>query len=592
VLLLLAPVFAPAAERCSVSELVLGVPDGPAAWVAGGFQAVVPPVVHITTVTHSAGIGASATSLPTLTQPPTARGSAAPRPRDPGHTDQERLFAAAFYGDLPQVQRLLSSPSVNVNAPARSPMRASLIDAAAMSAQPQVIQVLIDHGARVRGPLPDVDVHPIAVAMLNLKTTVEFQDNPPALSVMPKRTPSDFEATVRVLLEAGADADGVLDPTHPQSALVVLLSTPRFDGDLRIARLLLDHGARLDAAVPGGSPLALAVAQGRDDFVDFALDGRTVDRSALDAALVRAVAMQNEAMVARFLGAGASPDGGDEQGRPMLCWRMFGAGTARAIAMLLLQHGARVDIDCLGAPPLNLVVQDRELALLMIDHGADPSRADRNGATALDLVADADHTLVDVILRHGGRLGQPSREAAYYHDMRVEAPGPTVRAILQHKDYVASRLLLRDGLVGDAPCAAVLYAAASGASATLAQLLRRGGDPNSMTEGGITALMAAAYHGEDDALALLLAQPKIDIDRTTPTKVNSRALTLYSEEAQPLRTGHRTALMYAAANGRRAGVTLLLRHGASVRKTDAEGLTASDYAQGNEARSVLPGAHP
>jgi uncharacterized protein len=166
-----------------------------------------------------------------------------------------------------------------------------------------------------------------------------------------------------------------------------------------------------------------------------------------------------------------------------------------------------------------------------------------------------------------------------------------VRAILRHKDYVASRLLLRDGLVGDASCAAVIYAAATGASGTLAELLRRGADPNSMTEGGISALMAAAYHGEGEALRVLLSQRRIDVNRATPLKFNLCQFSLYSEDSTPPRTGKRTALMYAAAAGRAAGVAMLLQHGASDRQTDAEGLAALDYARSAEARSALQAAH-
>jgi ankyrin repeat protein len=572
-LLALVSLSASAADRCTVSEFVVSVPDGRADWVSGGFQSMAPPQVQITTVRHSIGPVAGAAAVPIPSNPPRAPAPRPPRPR--AHNDQEALFTAVYYGDLEDVRRLLNSPDIDVNAPARSDLRRSLIDVAAMVAQPQIARMLIEHGARVRGPLPSVDVHPIAIAMLNLTTTTQ--------------SPADFEATIRVLLEAGADADGELDPTHPDSALGLLLTMPRFDGDLRIARLLLDHGAQLGAAAPGGSPLAIAVAQGREDFVDLALDARKVDRSALDAALASAVARQNGGMVVKLLDAGASPDSHDAYGRPVLCWGVFAEGSPRSVATLLLLHGARLDINCAGQPPLNLAIKDHELALLMINHGADPSRVDRSGAAALDLVADADHTLVDAIISHRGRLGQPSQDARNLSDMRVADPGPIVRAILGHKDYVASRLLLRDGLVGDTPCAAVVYAAATGASATLTELLRQGADANSMTDGGITALMAAAYHGEDEAVRLLLAQRRIDVDHTTPTKINPGAVIQYSEDPGPLRTGQRTALMYAAATGHTASIALLLQHGASTRKTDAEGRKALEYARSVAARNELLG---
>ena len=591
-LLALVSITAAAAARCPVSDLAVGVPDGRASSVFGAAQSMAPPVLQITTVHRSAGTPVVAAVVPNRTSASSARKPAPRPPRPELRNDQERLFAAVYEGDLERVRRLLKSPSIDVNAPARRDLRRSLIDVAAMVAQAKIARELIEHGARVRGPLPDVDVHPIAVAMLNLKTTIQFHGDPGAFSLSPERAPEEFEATIRVLLDAGADADGVLDPTHPESALGVLLTTPRFDGDLRIASLLLERGAQLGTATPGGAPLAIAVAQGRDDFVDLALAGGQIDRSALDAALARAVAVQNEAMVARLLDAGASPDSNDEYGRPLLCWKVLAAGSPRSVATLLLRHGARPNIDCVGGPPLNLAINDHELAVLLIDQGADPSRADRNGAMALDLVTDADHALVDTLVKHGARLGQLSGDAEYFPaTMGVAAPGPTVRAILRHKDYVASRLLLRDGLVGDESCAAVIYAAATGASGTLAELLRRGADPNSMTTGGISALMAAAYHGEVEALRVLLAQRRIDVNRTTPLKINLGQVSFYSEDPVPTRTGKRTALMYAAASGRAAGVEMLLQHGAGDRRTDAEGLAALDYARSAEARSALQSAH-
>jgi hypothetical protein len=65
-------------------------------------------------------------------------------------------------------------------------------------------------------------------------------------------------------------------------------------------------------------------------------------------------------------------------------------------------------------------------------------------------------------------------DASYYRDLRIGAPGPTVRAILSHKDYVATRLLMRDGLTGDTPCTAVMYAAAAGRAAGVVLLLQHG----------------------------------------------------------------------------------------------------------------------
>jgi ankyrin repeat protein len=506
--------------------------------------------------------------------------------------DQERLFAAVYHGDLREVERLLRSSTVDVNAPVRSDLRRSLIDVAAAGAQFEIARLLIEHGARVRDPVDAVDVRPIAAAILNLKSTVQMHGNPAAFSGSPERSPRDFEATIRVLLDAGADADGMLDPTHPDSALGVLLSAPRFDGDMRIARLLLDHGARLGTSAPGGSPLAIAVANGRNEFVDLVLETQHVEPSALEAALAPAVVRRETEMVSKLLAAGASPDAHDPYGHSLLCATLMGGEQTRSLAMLFLQHGARTAVDCVGGPPLNLAMSDRELALLLIDHGADPSRVDHNGATALNLVSDTDHDLIDALLAHGATLGLPISDQRFdgVLDDVGKPAGPTLRAILHHRDYVATGLLRRDGLQGDPPCAAALYATAAGAHGTLAELLRRGADPNSTTQRGITALMSAAYHSDGAALRLLLAQPRIRVDRTTPTAFNPGGFVTYSESAPPLRTGHRTALMYAAVAGDPESCKLLIEHGASISEKDAEGLTALDYARSPEVRNELQAA--
>lgn len=599
VLLAVATTATSAADQCTVSELAIGVPDGRAKYLTGGPNALTQPQVKMTTITRSVGPvaagsarspGVSAATVGSAPMPGLKPAARPPRPVP--KNDQERLFAAVFDGDLAAVDRLLRSPAVDVNAPARSDLRRSLIDVAAMTAQPEIARALIEHGARVHGPVDAVDVRPIGVAIFNLKTTIQMHGNPAAFAWSPERSPRDFEATMRVLLDAGADVDGVLDPTHGESALDVLLSTPRFDGDMRIARLPLDHGAQLGASTPGGSPLAVAVANGRAEFLDLALEVRHADPSALDAVLAPAVARREAGMVSKLLAAGASPDAHDQYGRPLLCGTLMGGEQLRSLAILFLQHGARPTVDCVGGPPLNLAMKDRELALLLLDHGADPGRTDHNGATALNLAPDADHELIDALLAHGAKLGQPIPEQGF--DRIVSGvgttAGPTVRAILHRQDYLATGLLRRDGLQGDAACAAVLYAATFGAHRTLAELLHRGADPDSMTPKGVTALMTAAYHSDVEAMRMLLAQPKIRVDRATPTVINPGSLALYSEDAPPLRTGHRTALMYAAAAGSPESCKLLIQAGASTRETDAEGWTALDYARSPAVRSELQAA--
>jgi len=81
------------------------------------------------------------------------------------------------------------------------------------------------------------------------------------------------------------------------------------------------------------------------------------------------------------------------------------------------------------------------------------------------------------------------------------------------------------------------------------------------------------------------------VNRATPLKINPGHFGAYDEDPEPLRTGERTALMYAAAAGRVASITMLLQHGVNDRAIDAEGLTALDYARSEEARNALRAAH-
>jgi ankyrin repeat protein len=264
--------------------------------------------------------------------------------------------------------------------------------------------------------------------------------------------------------------------------------------------------------------------------------------------------------------------------------------SGKSVARILIEKGAQPNVDCRGSSPLTMTGGDRELTLLLLRHGADPNRTNRYGATALDLAPDDDHALVDEILARGGKVGLSEEERTRLQQFRAGAPGQIVRAILHHQDYAAARLLARDGLGEDSACSAVLYAASVGAAGTLAELLRRGADPNSMTDRGNTALMVAASRGQDAALAVLLAQAKIRVDAATPRVFNPGYFALYSEESPPMWSGHRTALMYAARSGQVDSVRTLLEHGASPREKDAEGRTALWYARTPETRSLLGGA--
>jgi ankyrin repeat protein len=228
------------------------------------------------------------------------------------------------------------------------------------------------------------------------------------------------------------------------------------------------------------------------------------------------------------------------------------------------------------------------MALELLAHRANPN-ADCGGPFApgnTPLTVANSPELIDALIAQGGQLGVPAQDAANYQSHGVQ-PGPLTWALLHHRDYLASALLARDPRLAD-ECGAVVYAARYGADATLAKLFKLGANPNATSEHGVSALMAAAFHGESKALVILLAQPRIDINRATPSHLNTGFFTIQLEGRQPpLAYGSRTALMFASLGGSADAASLLIAHGAQVHQKDAEGIEASQYAHNAAVAAVF-----
>ena len=476
----------------------------------------------------------------------------AARHRNPD--DWQRLIYAIEDDDVEQTAAALRSRSIDVNAPLNSATRQSLLDLAAEGSRPEIVRLLLEQGAHARAqPGEQVDVHPIAIAMLALGTRIADPHlvNPYTGAAA---TAAASVAILKLLLDANADPDARLSQSADLTPLGSLVLTPRFDGDLALARQMVQYGARIDGIDGTRSPLVLAIERGNQDYAQMFLDFGKVSVGGLNDPLIAAVGLPSGPLVERLLAAGADPDT-SSSGRPLLCSALI--SRQQAIALALLKHGANANADCSSA------------------------------RTPLSLTDDADQTLIDLLVSRGGRLGVPTDDGA---DLAAHGiyPGPLTWAVVHHHDYAAAQLLARNPHWAQAECGLFLYAAASGATLTLAELLKQGADPNASTASGVTALMLAAYHGDTGVLKVLVAQPGIDINRSTPWHFNREFLSPPLEgERPPLRSGSRTALMFAALSGSAAATNLLLSHGANAQQTDAEGLRASDFARTPDVAAVL-----
>ena len=541
---------------CSISDWPLEMPEGTADFI----RVISPGLAANAVVTRLH------TSTRTLSSHPVTGGAApliAQRDwkahRSPTPSQWQKLFYAVMDDDGTQVERLLGSARVDLNASPSSDGRGSLLNVAAELGEPAVARVLIAHGAHVRNqPGDSVQLHPIADAVGGLQGYLNTRDLPEPFFNQPPRSVARFLEAIRLLLDAGADPDALVVPSDTLSALGNLMFTSRFTGDVDLARLLVAHGASVDGPPPIRSPLAIAFDKGYGDYAATMLADHHVSAPTLNQGLVMAMARENVAMGRTLLAAGA--DANLKIGTvPVLC-RTLESPELHALALALLAHRADANADC-----------------------GDPRAP---GGTPLTLVDPNDHGLIDLLIAGGGKLAVPGTDAALYRSHGVDA-GPINWALLHRRDHVASALLAREPASGH-ECGAVVYAARYGAAETLARLLALGGDPNSSSTDGVSALMAAAFHGEARAVQVLLAQPRVELDRATPSHMNLGHFKLQLEGRQPpLMYGSRTALMFAALGGSVDSTSLLIAHGARLHQKDAEGLEAAQYAHNDAVAQLL-----
>jgi len=171
------------------------------------------------------------------------------------------------------------------------------------------------------------------------------------------------------------------------------------DGEVELVELLLDHGAKVNVCY--GSDLNCLIASGTPLHVAIVRDAS--DRSAL--------------RVARLLLAhGAEVSFRTPRGWAPLHYAALARRTK--IAELLLQHAADIEAKSRhGRTPLHLAVNfsydSTEVVGFLLEHGAHVNARDRDGRTALHLAAGSrrDKTQVaDFLLKHGADVNARDTE--------------------------------------------------------------------------------------------------------------------------------------------------------------------------------------
>lgn len=204
----------------------------------------------------------------------------------------------------------------------------SVLSVASWNGDAKIVKLLLEHGAKVNKRNPS--------------------GLTPLLQAVPQTTTptADHIATVALLLKYGAGLP--YEDGNKRDALIRAASS----GNIEVARLLLDHGAKIDGS----------------------------NQSKL---LMAAVHSSQTSTVAFLLRNGANPNCEDQIRGNVLS--LAAANGHVKIIKLLLDHGAKINVgDRFGSTPLLQAASagNPDAVALLLRHGADPALKNKYGYTA------------------------------------------------------------------------------------------------------------------------------------------------------------------------------------------------------------------
>ncbi|XP_066146505.1 poly [ADP-ribose] polymerase tankyrase isoform X2 [Euwallacea fornicatus] len=224
------------------------------------------------------------------------------------------------------------------------------------------------------------------------------------------------------------------------------------------------------------------------------------------------------------------------------------------VTELLVKHGASVNVaDLWKFTPLHEAAAKGkyEIVKLLLKHGADPSKKNRDGATALDLVREGDQDVAD-LLRGNAALLDAAKKGNLQRVQRL---------------VTSENINCRDAQGRNST---PLHLAAGYNNVEVAEyLLENGADVNAQDKGGLIPLHNASSYGHLDIAALLIKYN---------TVVNATDKWGF------------TPLHEAAQKGRTQLCALLFAHGADPFLKNQEGQAPVDLACADDVRCLLQDA--
>ena len=369
-------------------------------------------------------------------------------------------------------------------------------------------------------------------------------------------------AMIERLLKAGADANSV--STEGETALMTVART----GVVEAARILLEHGAKVDA---------------REQW-----HGQT--------ALMWAVDERHPAMVRELIAHGADVNAvsnvnhweRQNTSEPREKWLPLGGLTPLLFAArqgcvecagILLEAGAGInttDPDGISPTLLSIINGHYDVAAFLLNKGADPNLADETGRTPLFSAVDFN------------TMPASNRPAPKVIDNQVTSldlmkllldKGANVNAQLKKQQPYRAKLDRGQDSMLTTGTTPLLRAAKAADLPAMRLLLARGADANLATRAGINPLMAAAGLGskEEDATGRF---------KTEADAIEAIQLCLDAGVDINAANGQgQTALHAAALKGWDKVVQFLADRGANLSVKDRQGKTPLDAALGQAGGS-------
>src|SRR5665213_1640767 len=369
-------------------------------------------------------------------------------------------------------------------------------------------------------------------------------------------------AMIERLLKAGADANAV--STEGETALMTVART----GVVEAAKVLLDHGAKVDA---------------REQW-----HGQT--------ALMWAVDDQHPAMVKELIAHGADVNAVSDvnhwerqkTAEPRDKWLPLGGLTPLLFAarqgcveceQVLLDAGAKIDTtypDGISPVLIAIINGHYDAAAFLLNKGADPNLADETGRTAL--FSAVDFNTMPVSNRPSPRVIDNQMTSLDLIKLLLDK-GANVNAQLKKQQPYRTKLDRGDDTMLTTGTTPLLRAAKAADLPSMRLLLAKGADPALATRAGITPLMAAAGLGskEEDTTGRF---------KTEAEAIEAIQLCLDAGVDINAANGQgQTALHAAALKGYDKVVQFLADHGANLEAKDKRGNTPLDEALGQGAGS-------